>query len=45
MAASIINAGILERKNRHAATLKARRDRIKQEQEDIAMAGVRQKER
>ena len=45
MSQKIIDWGIENRKKAHAKTLKARADRIKAEEKDRAMAGVRQQER
>jgi hypothetical protein len=41
----LIEDGILSRKKKHAATIKARADRIKQAEKDLAMAGVHQQQR
>ena len=41
MSEKIIERGILKRMNTHAKTLKARAEKKKKEQEDMAMAGVR----
>lgn len=45
MAAHIIEFGITRRQKRHAATLKARQDRLKAEDKDKAQSGVRQEQR
>lgn len=45
MSEQLIEQGIMKRMKTHAKTLKARAEKFRKEQEDEAMAGVRQEQR